>query len=179
MMWHAGPPFSPWRFKERMFEKGDLKYVILGLLADKPRHGYEVIRDLEERFGGFYSPSPGAVYPTLQLLEDMGYVTSDKQDGKRIFEITEEGRQFLSDRKDTIDEIASRMKSRFGPWFNEEGAKEVAEEMKAFALDMKDFARTFARSQGGAWGDPSKREKVREILKRTREEIDGIFNEPK
>ena len=54
-----------------MFEKGDLKYVILDLLKDEPSHGYEVIRKLEERSRGFYSPSPGSVYPTLQLLEDM------------------------------------------------------------------------------------------------------------
>ena len=57
----------------RMFEQGDLKFVILQLLADKPRHGYEIIKDLEERSGGRYSPSPGTVYPTLTLLEDMGY----------------------------------------------------------------------------------------------------------
>ena len=55
----------------RVFEKGDLKYLILDLLKDEPSHGYELIRALEERFRGFYSPSPGSVYPTLQLLEDL------------------------------------------------------------------------------------------------------------
>jgi DNA-binding PadR family transcriptional regulator len=160
-----------------MFEKGDLKYVILDLLAEKPRHGYEVIRDLEERSGGFYSPSPGAVYPTLQMLEDLGYVTSSQQDGKRTYEITEEGRKFLAERKETVENIRRRTHSRFGPWFDEEGAREFAEEMRGFAADMKEFAKTFAKSQGGAWHDPAKRDRIREVLKRTRQEIDEILKE--
>src|ERR1041385_1376212 len=62
-----------WRGRAaRLFEQGDLKYVILRLLEDKPRHGYEIIKELESRFGGSYAPSPGTVYPTLTMLEDMG-----------------------------------------------------------------------------------------------------------
>src|SRR5919202_1373987 len=82
---------------ERLFGRGDLKYVILDLLKDQPRHGYEVIRALEERFRGFYSPSPGSVYPTLQLLADQGYLTSTERDGKRVYAITDEGRKFLEE----------------------------------------------------------------------------------
>ena len=74
-----------------LFERGHLKYVILDLLKDKPAHGYEIIKALEERFHGFYSPSAGSVYPTLQLLEDMGYVKSSDQDGKKVYTITAEG----------------------------------------------------------------------------------------
>ena len=77
----------PWfdfdRLHGRLFEKGDLKYVILQLLSERSAHGYEVIRALEERFGGMYTPSAGAVYPTLQMLEDMEYVSSTQQDGKK------------------------------------------------------------------------------------------------
>jgi DNA-binding PadR family transcriptional regulator len=62
-----------------MFEQGDLKYVILRLLAEKPRHGYEIIKELEDRFSGAYAPSAGTVYPTLTLLEDLGYGTGDFQ----------------------------------------------------------------------------------------------------
>jgi DNA-binding PadR family transcriptional regulator len=174
-VWHRRP-FGPWSFKERMFEKGELKFVILDLLAEKHKHGYEVIRDLEERLGGFYSPSPGAVYPTLQMLEDMGYVSSVQQDGKRVYQITEEGRAFLVERKETVEDIQKRVRSRFGPWFDEEEMREFAEEMKSFASDMKDFAKMFAKSQGGAWRDPSKRDKIREVLKRTRAEIDEILH---
>ena len=82
----------------RMFEKGDLKYVVLDLLKDKPSHGYEIIRAMEERFMGFYTPSAGSIYPTLQLLEDMGYVKALEQDGKKVYSITEEGKSFLKQR---------------------------------------------------------------------------------
>jgi DNA-binding PadR family transcriptional regulator len=160
-----------------MFEKGDLKFVILSLLAEKPMHGYEVIRDMEERFGGFYAPSPGAVYPTLQMLEDLGYVTSDQQDGKRTYSITDQGRAFLAERKETVDDIRERMRSHFGPWIDEEGLREFTDEMRGFATDMKDYAKMFAKSQGRVWRDPAKRDKIREVLKRARQEIDAILRE--
>jgi len=64
-----------------MFESGEVKFVILRLLKEKPRHGYEVIKAIEEKFGGYYSPSAGTVYPTLQLLEDVGYVRAVETDG--------------------------------------------------------------------------------------------------
>ncbi len=175
-MWGPGP-FGPWRFRERMFEKGDLKYVILDLLAEKPRHGYEIIRDMEERFGGFYAPSPGAVYPTLQMLEDIGHVTSYQQDGKRVYQITDEGRAFLAERKETLDGIHERMRNRFGPWIDEESMREFGDEMREFARDMKDYTKMFAKSQGSIWRDPAKREKIREVLKRTRQDIDDILKE--
>ena len=78
------------------FQKGDLKYVVLSLLKDKPRYGYEVIKALEEKSHGFYAPSPGVVYPTLQMLEEMGYASSAERDGKRVYTITEEGSKFLA-----------------------------------------------------------------------------------
>ena len=88
------------QFRRQMFERGDLKYVILEQLKDKPAHGYELIKALEERFGGFYAPSPGAVYPTLQMLEDEGLVTGEDRDGKRVFSLTDEGRKVLHERRD-------------------------------------------------------------------------------
>lgn len=94
---------------ESPFQKGDLKYVILDLLKEKPRYGYEIIRSLEEQSHGFYKPSPGVVYPTLQMIEEMGYARSAERDGKKVYEITDEGRQFLSERKDFADEVVSQM----------------------------------------------------------------------
>src|SRR5215207_6450395 len=69
------------RRRSQMFESGEVKFVILRLLKEKPRHGYEVIKALEEKLAGCYSPSPGTVYPTLQLLEDEGYVRAVETDG--------------------------------------------------------------------------------------------------
>ena len=111
--------FGPnWRgqgpLRQRFVERGDLKYVVLELLMEKPRHGYEIIRALEERAGGFYAPSPGAIYPTLEMLADMDYVSVSEQDGKKTYSITEAGRQFVAERKTVMDEVRDRM----GAWWN-------------------------------------------------------------
>jgi len=74
------------------FHKGDVKYIILDLLKDGPKYGYEIIRALEEQSHGFYRPSPGAVYPTLQMLEEMGHAGSNDRDGKKVYTITDDGR---------------------------------------------------------------------------------------
>src|SRR5579871_2146742 len=84
--------------RDRFFGRGDLKYVILELLKDQPRHGYDIIRALEERMRGAYRPSPGSVYPTLQMLEDGGFVASEQVAGKRVYTITDEGRTELAKR---------------------------------------------------------------------------------
>jgi DNA-binding PadR family transcriptional regulator len=78
--------------------RGEIKFILLGLLSDRPQHGYELIKEMEARGGGFRRLSPGSVYPTLQMLEDAGYLTSELVEGKRVYTITESGRQFLSDR---------------------------------------------------------------------------------
>ncbi len=105
--------FGP-RSHRRWFEKGDLKYVILDLLKEKPAHGYEIIHAIEEHFHGFYSPSAGSVYPTLQLLEDLGYVTAAEQDGKKVYTVTEEGKKFLQERDETVTRIRDHMHGWWG-----------------------------------------------------------------
>ena len=104
----GGPRHSRRRYQ--MFESGEMKYVILRLIKEKPRHGYEVIKALEERMAGCYTPSAGTVYPTLQLLEDQGYVLIVEQDGKKIYHITPEGERFLDEHKSTLDDIADRVR---------------------------------------------------------------------
>ena len=117
------PGLTTTRLHGRLFEKGDLKYVILQLLSERPAHGYEVIRALEERFGGMYTPSAGAVYPTLQMLEDMEYVSSMQQDSKRVYSITDAGRKFLEEQKETVENIRKRTGSW---WHNPELRSETA-----------------------------------------------------
>lgn len=92
----------------RMFERGALKYALLDLLRERPKHGYEMMKELEDKMGGFYAPSAGAVYPTLQLLEDRGWVTSEADEGKKVYKITPEGAQAL-------DEASARRGPQFGP----------------------------------------------------------------
>lgn len=91
------------------FEAGDMKYVILRLLKDKPMHGYEVMKALEEQTRGCYKPSPGTVYPTLQWLEDEGLVQSEEVEGKKVYAITEDGLAFLEEHKSTVEDIFDRV----------------------------------------------------------------------
>lgn len=94
----------------RFFAHGDLRLVILHLIAEKPRHGYEIIKAIEERVGGAYSPSPGTVYPTLTLLEETGLVTVSQGEGtKRLHTITAEGQAHLDANRPALDAILARM----------------------------------------------------------------------
>lgn len=105
---HWGGGYEP--REGRAFDSGDLKLVILAMLAEKPRHGYEIIKALGERVGGGYSPSPGVVYPTLSMIEDMGYATAaQEQGGRKLYTLTPEGEAFLTDNKTQVDAIFARL----------------------------------------------------------------------
>jgi DNA-binding PadR family transcriptional regulator len=94
----------------RFFAHGDLRLVILHLIAEKPRHGYEIIKAIEEQVGGAYSPSPGVIYPTLTLLEELGHVTVTAGDGaKKLHTITREGQAYLEAHRPTVDALLARM----------------------------------------------------------------------
>src|SRR5258708_4792607 len=94
----------------RFFAHGDLRLVILRLIAEKPRHGYEIIKEIEERVAGAYSPSPGVIYPTLTLLEELGYVAVSPGEGARkLHEITEAGRAFLTANGPAVETLFARM----------------------------------------------------------------------
>jgi DNA-binding PadR family transcriptional regulator len=94
----------------RFFAHGDLRLVILRLIAEKPRHGYEIIKEIEERVAGAYSPSPGVIYPTLTLLEELGYVAVSPGEGARkLHEITEAGRAFLAANGPAVEAVFARM----------------------------------------------------------------------
>jgi DNA-binding PadR family transcriptional regulator len=93
-----------------MFESGEVKFVILRLLKEQPRHGYEIIKALEQKMWGCYTPSAGTIYPTLQLLEDQGYVRAVETDGKRVYHITPEGERFLAEHNDVLEDIFERVR---------------------------------------------------------------------
>ena len=94
----------------RFFAHGDLRLVILNLIAEKPRHGYEIIKAIEDAVGGAYSPSPGVVYPTLTLLEELGHTTVTPGDGtKKLHGITPEGRAMLEAHRAALDGLLARM----------------------------------------------------------------------
>jgi len=152
--------------QSRMFEKGDLKYVVLDLLKDKPRHGYEIIRELEGRFHGFYSPSAGSVYPTLQLLEDMGYVKSAEQDGKKVYTITDDGRHFLEERGETMDKIKDHMRGWWGT--------ADREELRETVLEFRNIGRKLRGKLHRL--DSEKLGKIREVIAKAGVDIEDILN---
>lgn len=106
----GGRGFGPRGGRPRMFEQGDLRFVVLKLLAEKPAHGYEIIRAVEERFDGAYAPSPGIVYPTLTLLEEQGFIAVVETEGPRkLYGLTAEGRAELARSGPDIDRVFARM----------------------------------------------------------------------
>ena len=110
-LWSSGPEGGGggWSRFGRMLAQGDLKLLALALIAEQPRHGYELIKLLEEKTGGFYSPSPGVVYPTLTFLEEAGYVTAESEGAKKRYTITDEGRTYLEENRDVADMVLERL----------------------------------------------------------------------
>ena len=125
-----GPRQRQRRVRWKWFERGDLKFAILALIEEKPMHGYEVMQALEEESSGCYKASPGSVYPTLQLLEDQGHVTSKDLGGRKVYSITEAGRDYLEENRDHVQHIFDRV-SRFSNRF--------------FGRDMSQLSRKFSR----------------------------------
>ena len=96
--------------RERHFDNGELRFVILQLIADKPSYGYEIIKAIEERLSGAYAPSPGVVYPTLTMLEEEGYATVSATEGsKKLYSATEQGLEYLKENKVVLKAIFGRM----------------------------------------------------------------------
>src|SRR5499426_1958430 len=93
----------------RMLAQGDLRLIALALIAEQPRHGYEIIKVLEDKTAGWYSPSPGIVYPTLTYLEEAGYVTAQTEGAKKLYTITDEGRAYLDQNRDFVDAVLDRL----------------------------------------------------------------------
>jgi DNA-binding PadR family transcriptional regulator len=95
----------------RMFDHGELRLVVLALLSERPRHGYEIIKEIEDRVAGTYSPSPGVIYPTLTMLEELGHATVAESDGKKLYTVTAEGTAYIAANKAALDQALRRMQS--------------------------------------------------------------------
>jgi DNA-binding PadR family transcriptional regulator len=124
------------RFRGRVFDTGDLRFVILRLIAEKPSYGYEIIKQIEERLGGGYAPSPGVVYPTLTLLEELGYVTVTVGDGtKKLHTITAEGQAALEANKAVVDALFERME-RASTAFGKGRSPQIMRAMENFRMAL-------------------------------------------
>ena len=176
--WRADPNFGAFFFGGghrrgghwrggRMFEQGGLKFVILRLLDEKPRHGYDIIKELEERSGGRYTPSPGTVYPTLTLLEEMGFASATVEEGgKKVYAITDAGRQHLAENKGAVDEVIDRLA--------QVGASIFGEQMRPAHEAMAALGRTYMHITMHRTADPAYVTNVVEILKRASTDLEAL-----
>lgn len=171
--WFGGGPFGgPGSFgghRERL-ERGLLRHVILSVIKDGPRHGYEIIKHVEEKTQGHYSPSPGTLYPTLQLLEDQKLVRSSEEDGRRVYHLTESGQEELQKQHNMVESFWSRFQDRIPSGSN-------LHELKFVHDAMKDLMRTVHGGlQSGAFrGDGDTARQIRQALERCQTEIREIM----
>jgi DNA-binding PadR family transcriptional regulator len=165
---HSGGPGGRHgrRHRQQFFESGEVKYVILRLLKEKPRHGYEIMKALEERLGGWYVPSPGTIYPTLQLLEDQGHVRAVETDGKKVYHITAEGEAFLNEHREFTDDIFERVRGMVGG-FTAGGMRDLN---GAFAQ----LASSIYRNAWRLGPDSSAVARMAEVVKKAAAEVEAI-----
>jgi DNA-binding PadR family transcriptional regulator len=158
-----------------MLAQGDLKLLALALIAEQPRHGYELIKLIEEKTGGWYSPSPGVVYPTLTFLEEAGYVTAESEGAKKRYTITEEGRAYLDENRDVaamvlarLEAIGKKLARRRRAWEERHGEESALPKLVGAALEnLRDVAAK--RLEGGEDAEA----RIVEILMRAANDIRG------
>lgn len=130
-------------------ERGMLRYALLDTLNDQPKHGYEIIKAFEERTGGQYAPSPGTVYPMLQLLDDQGMIRAEEGSDRRTYRLTEAGQSELAAHRATVDEFWARYAEASAPGFNLHEARFLAEETKDLMQTIWNGAK-YAMGRGDA-----------------------------
>ncbi len=141
---HGFPDFMGGRFergfgtgRERVFDNGELRLVILQMIAEKPRHGYEIIKAIEERLANAYAPSPGVVYPTLTMLEEEGYATVAAVDGsKKLYAATESGQEYLKANQPLLKAILQRMEQT-GKAFGRGNSPQIMRAMMNLKLALR------------------------------------------
>jgi len=159
----------------RMLATGDLRLIALALIAEQPRHGYEIIKVLEDKTEGWYSPSPGIVYPTLTFLEEAGYVTAQTEGAKKLYTITDEGRAYLTENRDVVDAVMERLAAvgrKFGRMrrhFDREEYREERSDVPPLVKAAFDNLRETALKQ--LEGDADTEAKIVDILARAAGEM--------
>jgi DNA-binding PadR family transcriptional regulator len=168
----GGPlgPGGPFGEGRRFFGRGDIKYVLLELLQERPMHGYEMMKALEERSYGFYVPSAGSIYPTLQMLEDRGLVAVADVDGKKIYSITEEGKAFLNEKKQPGEDFSP-------PWVRDMGKRWNDPEVQALRTEAMEVMRLFAIAGRASFRDSEKLARLRTILERTHKDLADLIHD--
>lgn len=159
-MFGRGGPGGPGRGR-RMFGPGDLRLVLLALIEQEPRHGYDLIKAIEAVFGGGYAPSPGVVYPNLSLLSDEGLIAGVEDGGKQVFSLTEAGKAWLDENRAAVDGVMQRMTLAARMVSGEQAPDVVREAMHTL--------RQAIVTKPGAWSDPETARVVESLMKAVRE----------
>ena len=149
--------------RRRPLDHGDLRLLILSLIQEDPRHGYDLMTEIEQRTGGTYKPSPGVMYPALSVLEDQGFVKAKKVEGKRVFSLTEAGEAELEAHADTLAKIEQRLESLAHP--------EADLDPRDVRAASRRLRHTLFKTVTESWPDTSRYEEIVEILNQAREEI--------
>ncbi|MGC1282138.1 MAG: PadR family transcriptional regulator, partial [Streptosporangiaceae bacterium] len=153
-----------------VFRHGGLRLYLLKLLDEAPRHGYEVIRLLQDRFLGVYSPSPGTIYPRLARLEEEGLVTHDEVDGKKVYRITDKGREEINARFDDLAELEEELTQSV-----RDIAREVSEDVRDTVRNLREeltwAARDVRRTAAEGHEQAQEQENARDRARRTRDEV--------
>ena len=157
----------------RFFGPGELRLALLSLLSEAPKHGYELMKDLEARSGGTYRASAGSIYPALQQLQDEGLVSSaaedvESQSGRRVFRLTKTGERVLEDEEATVQRIWRRA-DEWGEW----GQASLPEALEISRPAMR-LVKAALSAVSRAGNDPDRIEEVREVLEQTAEELEGL-----
>ncbi|MFE1627296.1 PadR family transcriptional regulator [Brevibacillus reuszeri] len=152
---------------KRFFGRGDVKFALLELLATEPMHGYQMMKGLEEKTGGLYSPSPGSIYPTLQMLEDRELVSSEVVSGKKTYSITEAGLVFLQERQAEEKHEVTQ--------------KQMPADLSASNLELQqelnELVETMKELQKKAENDPVQLSRLVFFMKKVRHKLEGHFGE--
>ena len=158
----------------------DLQLLILGLLEEKPRHGYEIIKALDERSKGFYVPSPGMVYPALTYLEEIGYATVEADGARKLYQITDAGKKHLESNRSTFDalfaqfgRVGERMdRLRRAIHIDETGEEVAGEQERLGSKELMRARHDLKRALADKWDSPlEEQQRIVEILKRATEDI--------
>lgn len=150
-------------------DRGGVRYLVLDALAPRARHGYEVIQAIEERSGGAYRPSPGVVYPTLQLLEELGHAELSEADGRKVYGITDEGRRDLEAHRDDVRDFYDR--------FDDVSLERQIEDIGDLMRQAARLFRTFRRAARRGQLTPKAQARVRDVLNDAAQRIEAIFEE--
>ena len=163
------PPFGGFGGRARFFESGEVRLAILSLLSEGPKHGYQLMKEMEERSGGLYRASAGSIYPTLQQLEDEGLIQAEQREGKRVYNLTDAGRAEL----DKDPEAVKRIWRRAEQW-EEWGQFRNPEYMVGFMHSFKPLMKAAWKAGGRVGQKPGGMERIRAILDQATHDLDAL-----